>query len=260
LKWILGPPANWGTPWLPYLLTPEGTPFDWNYGQHAPSLTPQGTLMLYNDGNVRASPPATQVADANNYSSAEEFSIDETNMTVSEVWNSAWQTNQDRLFTGVLGEAQWLPVTSHVLVTFGAVSHINYQLPNSNQVNSTMVRLIEYTHDPIPQVVFDLSFYDPTNHSATYYGYICYRSRRIPDLYTHPAQPVVDMDMLPQTGLPSLEFSADPTHSYDVQASDDLINWTTIGTASQEDDTGNFDFTDLDEDLPAYRFYRIVTN
>jgi len=40
LKWILGPPANWGTNWQPYLFTPVGTPFDWNYGQHAPELTP----------------------------------------------------------------------------------------------------------------------------------------------------------------------------------------------------------------------------
>jgi hypothetical protein len=31
-KWILGSPANWGTNWQPYLLTPVGTPFEWNYG------------------------------------------------------------------------------------------------------------------------------------------------------------------------------------------------------------------------------------
>ena len=47
LVWILGPPENWGPEWQPYLLTPVGSPFEWNYGQHAPRITPQGTLLLY---------------------------------------------------------------------------------------------------------------------------------------------------------------------------------------------------------------------
>jgi arylsulfate sulfotransferase len=260
LIWILGPPANWATNWQPYLLTPEGTPFDWNYGQHAPELTPQNTLLLYNDGNYRACPPAAEVPDNTNYSSAEEFSIDETNMQVTEVWNSAWQTNQDRLFTGVVGKAQWLPQTSHVLVTYGSVSHINYKLPDPNQVNSIMARIVEYTHDPVPQIVFDVSFYDVGDTSSTYYGYLCYRATRIPDLYVHPAEPVVDLNILFQGDLPYLEFSADPTRSYVIQASTDLINWTTIGTPAQEEGTGNFDFTDFDENQPTSRFYRIITN
>ena len=56
LKWILGPHANWGAQWQKYLLTPVGTPFEWQYAQHAPELTPQGTLLVYDDGNYRASP------------------------------------------------------------------------------------------------------------------------------------------------------------------------------------------------------------
>jgi len=56
-----------------------------------------------------------------------------------------------------------------------------------------MSRLVEYTHDPVPQVVFDLSFFDYTNTSASYKGYSCYRSYRIHDLYAHPAVPVADL-------------------------------------------------------------------
>jgi hypothetical protein len=46
LRWILGPPANWGPEWQQYLLTPVGAPFFWQYGQHAAVLTSQGTLLL----------------------------------------------------------------------------------------------------------------------------------------------------------------------------------------------------------------------
>src|SRR5262249_39332709 len=82
LKWILGPHQNWGPEWQPYLLNPVGPSFQWQYGQHAPVITPQGTLLLYDNGNLRAEPFDATVADADNYSRAVEYSIDETNMQV----------------------------------------------------------------------------------------------------------------------------------------------------------------------------------
>jgi arylsulfate sulfotransferase len=260
LKWILGPPANWGAAWQPYLLTPVGSPFDWNYGQHAPELTPQGTLVLYNDNNDMSSPPTPIIGDATNQSSAIEYAIDETNMTVSEVWNSSWQTNQDRLYTFALGKSQRLPQTANTLVTYGIVSYVNEVHPSTNAPAADMVRLVEYTHDPVPQVVFDLSVFDYGNTNKTYAGYLCYRSYRIPDLYPHPAIPVEDLDINFQGGAPYLRFSCDPTHSYDVQSSTDLINWTTIGSASSEDGLGEFGFSDTDEVPTDSRYYRVITN
>ena len=87
LRWILGPPANWGPAWQPYLLTPVGDPFVWQYAQHAPILTPQGTLILFDNGNYRASPFDPTVPDSNNYSRAVEYSINEQTMEVSQVWD-----------------------------------------------------------------------------------------------------------------------------------------------------------------------------
>lgn len=259
LKWILGPPANWGTAWQPYLLTSVGTPFDWNYGQHAPQLTPEGTLLLYNDNNYAASPFDTSVPDRDNHSSAVEYSINETNMQVTEVWNSSWQTNQDQLFTPYVGMVDWLPQTRNVLVTYGAVRFINGAYPSAHSTNANMVRLIEYTHDPVPQVVFDISFFDYTNTSSTYQGYFCYRAYQIADLYAHPAVPVTDLSVSESFGFPLLQFSGDPVNTYVVQASSDLMNWTNIGTAFQEGANGEFQFEDLDESQPAARFYRVLT-
>jgi arylsulfate sulfotransferase len=259
LKWILSPHPGWGTNWQQYLLTPVSTPFDWNYGQHAPMLTPQGTLLLYNDNIERASPFDPPVPDQDNYSSAVEYNINETNMTVSEVWNSAWQTNQDRLFTTIVGKAQWLPQTRDVLVTYGYVTYVNGVHPSPYSANATMVRLIEYTHDPVPQIVFDVSIFDTNNTSKSYVGDFCYRATRIPDLYAHPDLPVTDLTVSDQDNLPLLEFSADPTHSYVVQASTDLTNWTTIGPAFQNGGVGNFDFRDLNADQFTTRFYRVVS-
>ncbi len=258
IKWILGPHAGWGAAWQPYLLNPVGTPFDWNYGQHAPELTTQGTLLVYNDNNFNASPFDTLVPDQENHSDAIEYSIDETNMLVSEVWNSSWQTNQDRLFTPYVGRVQWLPQTRNVLVDYGAVSYVNGAHPDSVATNAIMVRIIEYTHDPVPQVVFDVSFFDNQNTNPAYAGSLCYRAYQIPDLYVHPTAPVSNLAMSVQNQIPLLTFSADPTHTYLIQASTDMSNWTDIGTAVPEDGVGDFVFQDLQANQFGARFYRVL--
>ena len=258
LEWILGPPENWSPNFQPYLFTPVGTPFAWNYGQHAPMLTPQGTLLLYDDGNYRASPFNSSLADSNNYSRAVEFSIDETNMDVSQVWDSL-QTNDDRLYTPIIGDADWLPGRRNVLATYGYVTYINGLHPSHYAPNATMVRIKELTHDPIPEVVFDLSIFDYTNTSAGYLGNYVYRSDRVPDLYAHPANPVTDLAIRNADTIPRLEFSADPTRTYVIQASTDLERWATIGTAVPEGGFGDYDFTDLNVSRFNARFYRVVT-
>ena len=149
IKWILGPPENWGPEWQPFLLTPVGTPFEWNYGQHAPTITPQGTLLLYDDGNCRAEPFAPPVPNQDNYSRAAEFSIDETNMQVSQVWEFTG-ANTDRLFTGAVGNATWLPQTGNVLVDFGYVSYENGLPAEPLATNATIVHLKEVTHRSRP--------------------------------------------------------------------------------------------------------------
>jgi arylsulfate sulfotransferase len=259
LKWILGNPANWGAEWQPYLLTPVGTPFAWNFAQHAPTLTPQGTLLFFDDGNDRAEPYATPVPDADNYSRAAEFSVDETNMEVSQVWEFTG-TNYDRLYVSFLGNAPMLPQTGNVLVNFGAVGYENGAPVSSHSTNSaTMVRIKEVTHEANPSVVFDLEIFDPSNTNANYAGCEVYRSYRIPDLYAHPAVPVPDLTIQIQGGLPLLQFTADPMLNYVVQASSDLINWSEIGLPLADDDTGDFSFIDNASDGLSTRYYRLVT-
>jgi arylsulfate sulfotransferase len=259
LNWILGPHENWGTNWQPYLLKPIGTPFTWNYAQHAPEVTPRRTLLLYDDGNDRASPFDTLVADKDNYSRGVEYNINETNMEVSQVWDSSAATNEDRLFTPILGDADSLPKTGNILVTYGFVSYINGVSPSPYAPAASMVRIKEYTHDAIPQVVFDLSFFDYDNTNSSYAGYVCYRSDRIPDLYAHPATTVSDLTERYQNGVPLIEFSADPVRTYSIQASDDLVNWTVIGAASPDDTNGDFSYQDLDSAEYSARYYRVIT-
>jgi hypothetical protein len=260
LKWILGPPQNWGPEWQPYLLTPAGTPFAWNYGQHAPTLTPQGTLLLYDDGNFRACPFDPPVPDSANYSRAVEYDINEQTMQVSQVWEYGGNVPEP-LFTAALGSADWLTNTGNVLVNFGYVSYDNHVPPSPSAPGATMVRIQEVTHDENPQVVFDLSIFDYSNLSSNYLGNYAYRSRRVPDLYAHPAMPVADLNLYYDGGVPLLEFSGDPARTYLIEASSDLRNWSVLGTAESESG-GLYDFYDFDEfasENATSRFYRVLT-
>ncbi|MGO8675137.1 MAG: aryl-sulfate sulfotransferase [Limisphaerales bacterium] len=256
LVWILGPPQNWGPEWQQYLLTPVGTPFEWNYGQHAPTLTPQGTLLLYDDGNYRASPFDPPVPDSSNYSRAVEYDINEQMMEVTQVWQYG-ENVPEPLFTPFLGSADWQTNTGNVLVNFGAVTYVNYLPPSTNAPGAMMVRVQEVTHDANPEVVFDLSIFDYNNPSSGYLGYWAYRSHRVPDLYAHPAMPVSDLNIQYSDGVALLEFSGDPARTYVIQASADLEDWSELGTAQGEG--GLYDFYDAEPENAGPRFYRVQT-
>jgi hypothetical protein len=258
LKWILGPHDNWGPEWQPYLLNPIGPSFQWQYGQHAPVITPQGTLLLYDDGNVRAEPFDATVADSDNYSRAVEYSIDETNMQVSQVWEYG-RTNDGRLYTDRIGSAFWLPQRGNVLVTFGFALYENGAPPSAIATNATMARIKEVTHDSHPEVVFDLQVFDPNNTDPGYLGCFVYRSYRIPDLYAHPAAAVTDLTLQYDGATPVLQFSGDQARSYQVEVSGDVVNWQAIGTASLADGSGDFSFVDNRANGSSRQFYRIAT-
>lgn len=258
LKWILGPHENWNAQFQPYLLTPVGTPFEWSYAQHAPMITPHGTLLIYDDGNFRASPFDASVANQDNYSRAVEYSINEQTMEVSQVWDYG-RTNAERIFTDRVGNTDWLPQSGNVLVTFGNVDYVNGALPSSIAPSATMLRIQEVTHDQSPEVVFDLAAFDYSNTVPTYRGTFAYRSHRIPDLYSHLPQPVTDLTVQFIGGNPTLQFSGDQTRTYRIQASSDLAQWSDIGLADFTG-SGSFSFTDPASIEVPVRFYRVVIN
>jgi arylsulfate sulfotransferase len=260
LRWILGPPANWGPAWQPYLLKPVGAPFVWQYAQHSPILTPQGTLIMHDNGNYRVSPFAPIPSVTTYYSRAVEYSINEQTMEVSQVWDYGRTNMAQRLYSDHEGNAEPLPITENVLNDFAAISYVNGAAPSSYGVTATMCRITEVTHDTIPQIVFDLAVSMYANTGTSYKDCSVYRCHRIPDLYAHPAVPVADLSVSYLDGAPILEFSADDTRTYLIQASTNLVDWEDIGAPLEDElQSGTFSFLDeLAGEGPA-RYYRVIT-
>jgi hypothetical protein len=181
LVWILGDPKGWRDPWKQLLLKPVGD-LQWPYHQHAPQLTPAGTIMLYDNGNYRALPFDRKTDPADNYSRIVEYRVDDSAMTVSQVWE--YREESDRpTYCPFYGEADWLPQTGNLLVTDGG--HIEHEDGTpSNKVPSDYqwARIYELSRsDGKEEIVFEL-LVDSGRESE--YGWSIYRSQRLPDVQT----------------------------------------------------------------------------
>lgn len=168
LIWILGPNANWAPEFAPYLLERPADDFMWPYHQHAVEVTPSGTILVFDNGNNRASAFEQKLPHAVNLSRPVEYRVDETAMTVEQVWRVGDVTNR-RPYAYMVGDADHQPQTGNVLTLWGAIG------PDGADVVTW--ELVEHTHTDPPEEVFKVV------SSADRSWIPVYRAERIPDLY-----------------------------------------------------------------------------
>lgn len=180
--WILGTHANWEpVQFGSFLLDPIGAEFLFQYHQHAPEVTEAGTIMIYDNGNFKASPFETKLTAADNFSRAVEYSINEATKQVTQVWEFG-QFDDPVRYAPFIGDADMQPLTGNVLITHGGVTTDADGLPSDSiGTSKTSVHLIEVTHDTPGEKVFELSIVDPTPELAN--AWTTYRAERLPSLY-----------------------------------------------------------------------------
>jgi hypothetical protein len=165
LIWILGPHENWDAATFgSLLLTPlnPGSGIFWPYHQHAPMILPNRNILLFDNGNFRASPFDTKLPDDQNYSRAVEYRIDESAKTIEKVWEYG---QEEGLYADFVGDADYLPKTGNVLITFGGI-----KTPEGYRA-----KLIEVSKESPAEKVFELSVDEP--------NFFVYRALRYPSLY-----------------------------------------------------------------------------
>lgn len=163
IKWIFGEPTGWGD-LADKVLKPKGD-VRWPFHQHSPNPTPNGTLLIYDNGNYQARPFRKPADVADTYSRAVEYRIDEENMTVEELWQSE-EMGPDRVISIAMGDVDWLPETENILVAYGAlltpdsIGKVGWE-SSSRQQFSQWTRLREYVRSDPPEVVFEVKLMDP---------------------------------------------------------------------------------------------------
>lgn len=175
LIWILGDQGNWRSPWKEKLLKPVG-PLEWPYHQHDCSVTSSGTVLCFDNGNFRATPFKAKMAPEQSYSRAVEYDIDQTAMTVRQVW-AYGEGPGERLFACYQGGALRLPQTGNTIITYGGIATIDGVPTNRNLEAFCRSRIIEVTPDK--QVVFDMWIEDESKNDPVPLS--SFRAEFIPD-------------------------------------------------------------------------------
>ncbi len=190
LVWILAPHQGWGKAGIDadkystanYLLTAvdaQGTPypesvqqgaesasdFDWTWGQHAPMLLPNGHLFVFDNGFRRhfiTNGPTS-------YSRGAEYAIDETAMTVQQVWEYGKERGNE-YFSPIISDVDYLPTTGNRLI-----------MPGIARVGDTPGAYVTEVSYPEGKVVFDAAIgFKGFFKTEKFFGEIIYRSERLP--------------------------------------------------------------------------------
>lgn len=115
IKWILGPHSGWSEKFKSKLLTPVGD-FQWPWHAHNPRVTPQGTVVIYDNSIFHSRPFEPRRQPHECFSRGVEFEIDEARMEIRQLWSSDDPAANDRLLSWAMGDAHRLPETNNMLV------------------------------------------------------------------------------------------------------------------------------------------------
>ena len=120
INWILSNPDDlWPDYLKDKLLTPVGSDFEWQYGQHNISLLPNGDIMMFDNGDYRSKDAASVLPATEGYSRAVIYRIDKENMTVSQVWEFGKELGSAPL-AAYVSSSQYLG-ENHYLIDFGGI-------------------------------------------------------------------------------------------------------------------------------------------
>ncbi len=119
--WILADPnVEWAqTTYADKMLTPIGEDFEYAYGQHAITMTDDGDILLFDNGNYRSKEYDTALTADETYSRAVRYSIDEETMTVEQVWQYGKELGS-YAYSSYISDIDYLG-EDHYLINFGGI-------------------------------------------------------------------------------------------------------------------------------------------
>jgi arylsulfate sulfotransferase len=186
IRWILGDHHGWPDRLKDKLLKPIGK-LRWPYYGHNPRVTTAGTVLLWDNGILRALPfdGKPKLPPHKTYSRAVEYAIDEGTMNIREVWASEDSSSSDLSHSNAMGDVHWMPQTDNVLVFYGACAarrdDMSYDLKDIRYLLEfpMWTRVREFAHTNPPEIVFEAVIADPDEILS----WECFGGLRVSSLY-----------------------------------------------------------------------------
>lgn len=167
LKWIISDPSYWKSPWSGYLLQPDGTNFDYTWGQHGIVLNPadHNKLIVFDNGNARSY--SNPLSPANSYSRLVEFTVNPKSQSVSQTFEFGKEMGSEN-YSPALGSVNY--VNQDLFICFPLI--IKDMNGNAADFTGTpSVRFMEV--DRNKKVVLDIRVRNNSGNKAN--GYRTYR-------------------------------------------------------------------------------------
>ncbi|MEM7537863.1 MAG: aryl-sulfate sulfotransferase [Chloroflexota bacterium] len=182
ILWILGEHTDWSPELQQKLLQPIGD-VQWPYHGHTPSITADDTFLIFDNGVFGARPFTMPKRPSDTYGRAVEYEIDEVNMTVKERWASDYAGQEDNLVAYAMGDADFLPQTGNVLISYGMavtpdqVADVPPTEYNRCSHVRVQTRVREVTRSTPPETVFDVRL--RIDDEEPNVGWVCFGAERI---------------------------------------------------------------------------------
>jgi len=176
LQWILGNHDGWSPELEPFLLDPVGE-LEWQYHQHAPMVSEDGQIVVFDNHNRDFTPYDGVPDDAPpSVSRIVAFQVDPVAMTVEQTF-SYEETVNGSVYSPVMGDADWQPQTGNVLATFASTNKEAEVSNLDNGWGKNAIRLIE-VEPATGRAVLDVRFYSDPDVNPD--GWWSPRTERIP--------------------------------------------------------------------------------
>lgn len=184
VRWVLGRPEGWKPPMEAKLfaLAPGGR---WFHHQHAPFPTENGSLIVFDNGNYRTMPFDPPLPPSATYSRAVEYRLDEKSRSAEEVWVSETGPGKESVVSVAMGNAEQMPQTKNVLVSYGALLRRGALPPAWNSGAGNWTRVREYTHETPAKLVWEVVI--ENRDSRRPMGWQAFTSTRWPSLLPEQA-------------------------------------------------------------------------
>ena len=141
-------------------------------------------------------------------------------------------------------------VAAGYYVYYGTTSGIySYRINAGNSTSVTLTNLA-----PGTTYYLSATTYDTTGNQSAFSSELSYQ---VPT--SSSGTPSLVMTSIPNAGQPAtLQFPAQSGHWYEIQATTDLVNWTSIWQSAVAAADSSMQFTDPDAGSYSSRFYRLI--
>jgi len=134
--------------------------FEWSWYQHAPQILSNGNVMIFDNGDNR------NYTDFGPYSRAVEYEIDETNMTIKQIWQYGKERQEDT-FSRIVSDVDFFENANRVFFSPGAINNSGLYGKVLEIDYSTKEVIFEATITP-PEAAFGLITFHRTERLHIY--------------------------------------------------------------------------------------------